>query len=128
MKLQKHVSRKVKNKVYTKWALTIPNKTINKLGWKHGANLKEEIANKRLVIGILSRPEEKIKFRKGSKKLSAFERLANIYSNLPLNERNLTVVFVNNQPISWEMAFNELKHRTELSKLIGEKLIKLKII
>ena len=51
-----------------------------------------------------------------------------IYSNLPLNERRLPIVVIENEPISWEMAYREINHKTQLGKQILEKLKELDII
>jgi len=51
-----------------------------------------------------------------------------IYSNLPLNERRLPIVVIDNQPISWEMASREINQKTPLGEQILEKLKKLEII
>tara|TARA_Y100000310_G_C20658536_1_gene803359 strand:+ start:816 stop:980 length:165 start_codon:yes stop_codon:yes gene_type:complete len=40
MKLQKHLSRKIGDKKYTKWVITIPADEIEKLGWKEGEDLE----------------------------------------------------------------------------------------
>jgi len=129
MKLQKHISRKIKNKTYTKWMLTIPNSVIYKLDWKAGAELKEEVIGNKLIVRLSNKgSDEKIKLIKEPRKLTAFEKLTKIYNSLPLAERRLTIVVIRNNPISWDMAYKELKYNTRLGKLIGEKLIKLKII
>lgn len=51
-----------------------------------------------------------------------------IYANLPLEERRLAVVVVDDQPISWEMARREINHKTGLGMRILRKLEKLGII
>jgi hypothetical protein len=56
------------------------------------------------------------------------ERFMRVYANLPLTERNMTVVVINEEPISWNMAYRELNQNTELGKKIGEKLAELKFI
>jgi len=50
MKLQKQLSRKVGNKEYPKWVITIPPKQIKALGWKEGEYLEGKINNQELVI------------------------------------------------------------------------------
>jgi len=50
MKLQKQLSRKVGNKEYPKWVITIPPKQIKSLGWKEGEYLASEINNQELII------------------------------------------------------------------------------
>jgi AbrB family looped-hinge helix DNA binding protein len=50
MKLQKQVSRKVKNKEYSKYVIVLPSEIVAKLGWKEGENLEAFVRNKKLVI------------------------------------------------------------------------------
>ena len=58
----------------------------------------------------------------------ALERFVKVFSSLPLEERIQSVVVIGNQPISWNMAYNEIKHNTEFGKKIGKKLIDMDII
>jgi antitoxin component of MazEF toxin-antitoxin module len=46
----KKLSRKVGNKEYPKWVITIPPKQIKTLGWMEGAFLESEINDQELVI------------------------------------------------------------------------------
>jgi len=50
MKLQKQLSRKVGDKKYPKWVITIPPTQIRALGWKEGEFLESEINSQKLVI------------------------------------------------------------------------------
>jgi len=50
MRLQKQLSRKVGNKEYPKWIITIPPKQIKTLGWTEGEFLESEINDQELVI------------------------------------------------------------------------------
>ncbi len=50
MRLQKQLSRKVGNKEYSKWVITIPPKQIKTLGWTEGEFLESEINDQELVI------------------------------------------------------------------------------
>lgn len=50
MRLQKQLSRKVGNKEYPKWVITIPPKQIKTLGWTEGEFLESEISDQELVI------------------------------------------------------------------------------
>lgn len=52
------------------------------------------------------------------------ERFIKVYSFLPLEERNLTVVVINEEPVNWKRAYEEIKNRTELGKNIYEMLVK----
>jgi len=55
-------------------------------------------------------------------------RFLKIYSNLPINLRKETIIVIDKQPISWEVAFLEVKSDTELGKKILKILSNLKII
>lgn len=50
IKLQKQLSRKVGEKEYPKWAITIPPKQIRELDWSEGEFLESEINNQELII------------------------------------------------------------------------------
>jgi bifunctional DNA-binding transcriptional regulator/antitoxin component of YhaV-PrlF toxin-antitoxin module len=50
MKLQKQLSRKVKDVEYAKWVLVIPPNIIEKLKWKEGQELEVEIKENSLVV------------------------------------------------------------------------------
>lgn len=50
MKLQKQLSRKVGNKEYPKWVITIPPKQIEALGWEEGEPLESKVNNQELTV------------------------------------------------------------------------------
>jgi bifunctional DNA-binding transcriptional regulator/antitoxin component of YhaV-PrlF toxin-antitoxin module len=50
MKLQKQLSRKVKNKEYVKWVIVLPSKLVKKLKWKEGQEIEVEIKKKKLIL------------------------------------------------------------------------------
>lgn len=50
MKLQKQLSRRVGNKKYPKWVITIPPKQVKDLGWKEGDFLESEVNNQELIV------------------------------------------------------------------------------
>lgn len=50
MKLQKHLSRKIGNAVYSKWIITIPPKKVKEVGWKEGQELEAIIKNGIIVL------------------------------------------------------------------------------
>lgn len=50
MKLQKQLSRRVDNKEYPKYVVTIPPKDIEKVGWREGEELRAEIQDGKLII------------------------------------------------------------------------------
>jgi hypothetical protein len=57
------------------------------------------------------------------------ERFLTIYANLPLGVRKeIILVLDDGKPISWDVAFIEVKADTALSKTILDKLDQLKII
>ena len=62
------------------------------------------------------------------RKKSYLDRFMKVFGNLPLEERNQVVVVINDQPISWNMGYNEMRHKTKLGEKIGKKLVSLDII
>jgi len=56
------------------------------------------------------------------------EKFNKIYANLPLGVRQEIILTVDNQPITWNVAFIEVQNDTPISKEILEKLEKLNII
>lgn len=50
MKLQKQLSRKVGNKKYPKWVITIPPKQVKELDWKEGEYLESKVNDQELTI------------------------------------------------------------------------------
>ncbi|MDP2909942.1 MAG: hypothetical protein Q8N69_02635 [bacterium] len=57
------------------------------------------------------------------------ERFLRIYANLPIGIRQeIILVLGDSRPITWNVAFIEIIANTPLSKIILEKLEKLKII
>jgi bifunctional DNA-binding transcriptional regulator/antitoxin component of YhaV-PrlF toxin-antitoxin module len=130
MILQKQVSRRSKNKTYNKWIISIPNEDVIRLKWKPGQEIVSRVRGSRLILipsqdrSIATNPT----MIKSSKRLTAFERFAKVYSNLPLEEREMIIVVVGNNPITWKMAYEHMRNRTELGNKIGKKLIKLRII
>lgn len=50
MKLQKQLSRKVQDKEYPKYVVTIPPKDVEKLGWKEGIELEAKVQDGRIVL------------------------------------------------------------------------------
>lgn len=59
MKLQKQLSRVVDGKAYPKWVIVVPPDAIDKLGWKDGEELKEELQKKKLLIRKIKKGEIK---------------------------------------------------------------------
>jgi len=56
------------------------------------------------------------------------ERFLKVYVNLPINLREEVVMVVNEVPISWNVAYLEVKNNTVLGATILEKLDALKVI
>lgn len=57
------------------------------------------------------------------------EKFINIYVNLPLGVRQeIILVLDENNPITWNVAFNEITNNTDLSIVILDRLEKLGII
>lgn len=62
-------------------------------------------------------------------KLGRKERFLKIFANLPLGLRQeIILVLDDGSPITWNVAFVEIEANTALSKIILEKLERLKII
>ena len=59
---------------------------------------------------------------------SYLDRFMKVFGNLPIVERNQVVVVIDDQPITWNMAYNEMRHKTKLGEKIGKKLVSLDII
>lgn len=56
------------------------------------------------------------------------EEFFKVYSNIPIDERNNVVVVVEKQPISWYLAYQEVKNKTKLGYKILKILKDLEII
>ena len=67
MKLQKQLSRRVGDKEYPKWVITIPPKQIGALGWSEGERLESEINGQELIVKR-ENPEKAEKRREAAKK------------------------------------------------------------
>lgn len=58
----------------------------------------------------------------------SLERFIKVYSNLPINVRKEIIVIIDGEPISWQVAHNEIKHNTKLGDRILAKLVELDFI
>jgi formylmethanofuran dehydrogenase subunit D len=58
LKLQKQLSRKVGEKEYSKYVITISPKQIEKLGWREGQDLAGKIRQGKLIITVSRENEE----------------------------------------------------------------------
>ena len=56
------------------------------------------------------------------------ERFFKVYSGLPLEERSNPVAVIDDEPISWKLAHEEISNGTERGEKILKMLIGLKII
>ena len=56
------------------------------------------------------------------------EKFLKIYANLPLSARREIILVLEEQPLTWEVAYLEIKNDTEKSKSILQKLETLGII
>lgn len=56
------------------------------------------------------------------------EKFLRAYSNIPLNARKEIILVLEEGPITWEVAYFEVKNQTEKSEKILKKLDELKLI
>ena len=56
------------------------------------------------------------------------ENFLRAYANLPLNTRKEIILVLEKEPITWQVAYLEIRNNTPRSKKILEKLEELKII
>jgi len=55
-------------------------------------------------------------------------RFMKVYSDIPMNIRREVIAIINEEPISWNVAFIEIKNETPLGEKILNKLIALGFI
>lgn len=58
----------------------------------------------------------------------SLERFMKVYSFLPIEERKLTVVIIDGEPVNWARAYKEINEDTPLGKKILKKLIEKRLI
>ncbi len=51
-----------------------------------------------------------------------------VFSNLPMDVRREIILVIDDQPITWNVAYDEIKHETKFGKRILDKLIDLELI
>ncbi|MBU4299672.1 MAG: hypothetical protein KKB09_00475 [Nanoarchaeota archaeon] len=51
-----------------------------------------------------------------------------VFSNIPINLRKEIILVVDDQPITWNVAYIEIKNNTPLGKKILQKLVELEIV
>jgi len=56
------------------------------------------------------------------------DRFFKVYSNLPLNIRKEVILLIEDKPITWNVAYNEVYNKTKLGDVILQKLIDLGVI
>jgi len=55
-------------------------------------------------------------------------KFVKVYNNLPLGERNLACCVIDDEAISWKLAYEEIKKDTALGKTIQKKLENMNLI
>jgi len=50
MKLQKQLSRRVKDKMYPKYVVTIPPKKVEEVGWREGTELEAIVKDGKIIL------------------------------------------------------------------------------
>ena len=55
-------------------------------------------------------------------------RFVKVYNSLPLAERNLPAVVIDDEALSWKLCYEEIKEDTELGRRIQKQLESLKLI
>jgi len=56
------------------------------------------------------------------------DRFLRVFSNLSVDLRKEIILIVDNQPITWNVAYGEIVNETKLGEKILEKLIELELI
>lgn len=56
------------------------------------------------------------------------EKFFRVYANLPLNLREEIILVIDDEPVTWKVAYLEISNDTKLGKQILEKLEVLKFI
>lgn len=51
-----------------------------------------------------------------------------VYANLPIDMRKEIILVIDKQPITWEVAFDEIQHETTLGKKIFKRIVELELI
>ncbi|MBS3155102.1 hypothetical protein J4404_01240 [Candidatus Woesearchaeota archaeon] len=60
--------------------------------------------------------------------LEGKDRFLKVYSNLPIDVRKEIIVLMDNKPISWDVADEEIEKETPIGKKILKKLVQLNFI
>lgn len=56
------------------------------------------------------------------------DRFMKVYSNLPLKVRDEIILVIDDKPITWNVAYNEIKHNTKIGEMIINKLVEMGVI
>jgi len=56
------------------------------------------------------------------------DKFFKVYANIPLGLRNDIILVIDGKPLTWDVAYLEVKENTDLSKKILEDLKNLKLI
>jgi len=56
------------------------------------------------------------------------ERFFKVYAGVPLEERKVPIVVLDNQPINWNLAYEEINNQTRRGEKILKILLELEII
>ncbi|HLC55446.1 MAG TPA: hypothetical protein VJJ75_02840 [Candidatus Nanoarchaeia archaeon] len=60
--------------------------------------------------------------------LEGAEKFFDVYSNLPLEERKKTIIVIDKEPLSWNLAYEEIKNETPRGAKILRTLKELRFI
>ncbi len=63
-----------------------------------------------------------------SKRKNLKEKFLKVYANIPLGLRSEIICVLDDRPISWDVAFVEIDQDTPKSKIILEKLDRLRLV
>lgn len=58
----------------------------------------------------------------------SLSRFVKVYNSLPLAERDMACVVINDEAITWRLAYEEIKKKTELGQRIQAQLESLNLI
>ncbi len=56
------------------------------------------------------------------------EQFFKVYAGIPIEERKLPIAIIDEQPINWNLAYEEINNRTERGKKILKMLRELELI
>ena len=60
--------------------------------------------------------------------LKSADRFFKVYSGVPIEERKVPIVVIDDTPINWNLAYEEINNKTDRGEKILKMLIKLEII